>query len=177
MLKIKSLIYKICLTILLLPTISLALVSFIILDPSNPITASAYATDGALGPAEQQQAQATNPSTPTASGSSKQAACAGLNALDSSTASDCSNLDKQGGGFTSTVSTVVTILSWVVGIVSIVMVLVAALKYITSGGDANKVGAAKSALIYAMIGLAIAGAAQALVHFVLSSANNALPTN
>jgi hypothetical protein len=108
-----------------------------------------------------------------ADSASKQAACAGLNELDNTTNADCSNLDTQSGGFTNTISAIVDILSWVVGIVSIIMVLVAGLKYMTSGGDANKAGSAKSTLIYAMIGLAIAALAQALVHFVLSSTVNA----
>ena len=103
----------------------------------------------------------------------QQDACAGLNELNNSTATNCSNLGTQGQGFSNTIATVVTILSWVVGIVSIIMILVGGLKYITSGGDSNKVGAAKGTIIYALIGLAIAGLAQVLVHFVLSTAANA----
>lgn len=143
---------------------------------SGRLMPSALADPAALQQAEDQQAtQSTTPSSSSASSSSsKQAACAGLNALDSSTSADCSNLSDQGNGFTTAISTVVSILSYIVGIVSIIMIIVAGLKYITSGGDANKVGSAKNTLIYAMIGIAIAGLAQALVHFVLSSASNAI---
>jgi hypothetical protein len=53
------------------------------------------------------------------------------------------------------------------------MILVSAFKYITSNGDATKIGSAKTTLIYALVGLAIAALAQALVHFVLSESTSA----
>jgi Type IV secretion system pilin len=74
-------------------------------------------------------------------------------------------------GVSSLLSTVISILSYVVGALAIVMIILAGSKYITSGGDANKVGNAKNTLIYALIGLAVAVCAQALVHYVLSNAS------
>jgi hypothetical protein len=74
----------------------------------------------------------------------------------------------------SLIGTIITILSIIIGIVSVVMIMVSGFRFITSGGDANKVAAAKSALIYALIGLAIAAMAQALVHFALNTATNAV---
>ena len=53
------------------------------------------------------------------------------------------------------------------GIAPIIMIFVAGFKYMTSGGDANKVGSAKTTLIYAIIGLALAALAQLLVKTVL----------
>jgi hypothetical protein len=53
------------------------------------------------------------------------------------------------------------------------MIIISGIRYMTSGGDSNKVSAAKSALIYALIGIAVAGAAQLLVHFALSEGVNA----
>ncbi len=98
----------------------------------------------------------------------KQDACSGLNQVDTGTKADCSNLDTGQSSVDSITSTIVTILSFVVGAVAVIMVLVAAFKYITSGGDSNRISSAKSSLIYALIGIAIAGLAQILVTFVLS---------
>ena len=49
------------------------------------------------------------------------------------------------------------------------MIIVSAFKYITSGGDSNKVASAKSSLIYAIIGLVIVGLAQFIVNFVIEA--------
>jgi hypothetical protein len=75
-------------------------------------------------------------------------------------------------GVVDIINTAVTILSVVAGIAGVIMVIVAGFKYITSGGDTGKVGSAKSTLVYALIGLAIAVLAQVLVHFVISTANS-----
>jgi hypothetical protein len=77
-------------------------------------------------------------------------------------------------GVNNIISTVVNILSIVVGAVAIIQIIVAGFKYITSGGDSNKVGNAKNTLIYALVGLAIAALAQALVHFVLHESIKAI---
>jgi hypothetical protein len=77
-------------------------------------------------------------------------------------------------GFTNLLSTIVTILSIVAGGIAVIMIVVSALRFITSGGDSNKVSSAKSALIYALIGVAIAALAQFLVHFVLYQSNKTL---
>lgn len=71
-------------------------------------------------------------------------------------------------GVTSTISTVVNILSIIVGAAAVIMILVSGFKYITSSGDSTKIGSAKSTLIYALVGLAVAALAQVMVHFVLS---------
>jgi uncharacterized membrane protein YuzA (DUF378 family) len=85
------------------------------------------------------------------------------------TGSDCS-----GAGVNKTISTAVTILSIVVGAAAIIMVLVSGIKYISSGGDSAKVSSAKSTLIYALVGVAIAAVAQLLVHFILFQSNKSL---
>ena len=77
-------------------------------------------------------------------------------------------------GVTNVVHAVVNILSLVVGMIAIIMIIVAGLKYITSGGDSNAVANAKSTLIYALIGLAVAALAQVLVHFVLFQTQKAV---
>lgn len=82
------------------------------------------------------------------------------------TGSDCS--DK---GVTDTVKVVVTVISFIAGIAAIIMVLVSGFKYITSSGDAGKVGSAKNTLIYALVGIAIAAVAQVFVHFAINTAS------
>lgn len=94
-------------------------------------------------------------------------ACAGLSQVDAT--NDC---DSKGSGLNSVVAAVVNILGWIVGIAAIVMVIYSGMKYITSGGDSNKVSSAKNALIYALIGLAIASLSQVLVHYVLTKTHD-----
>ena len=64
----------------------------------------------------------------------------------------------------------ISLLSYLVGIAAIILIIVGGFKYITSGGDSNKVGSAKSTILYALIGLVIAVLAQVLVRFVLAKA-------
>ena len=53
------------------------------------------------------------------------------------------------------------------------MIIVGGIRYITSGGDSGNISSAKNTIIYAVIGLIIVALAQILVHYVLSSVNNA----
>jgi uncharacterized membrane protein YuzA (DUF378 family) len=99
----------------------------------------------------------------------KSDACAGLSQVNSS--QGCST---NGNGVTNIVSAIIDILSIVVGIAAVVMIIVSGLKFITSGGDSQKVGSAKTSLIYALIGLAIVALSQALVHFVLNQSAHAV---
>ncbi len=66
------------------------------------------------------------------------------------------------------IKTIVNLLSVLVGIVAVIMVIVGGFKYITSGGDSNRVSSAKNTIIYALIGLVIVALAQLIVRFVLS---------
>lgn len=96
--------------------------------------------------------------------SSKIAACGGLTEVDPT--QDCS---KKGAGVDSVIKVVVKLLSVATGSVAIIMILVSGIKYITSGGDSNKVASAKNTLVYALIGVAIAAAAYALVSFAVNA--------
>jgi uncharacterized membrane protein YuzA (DUF378 family) len=73
-------------------------------------------------------------------------------------------------GVNGAISLAVNILSLVVGAAAVITLIWAGFKYITSGGDTNKVANAKSTLIYAIVGIAVVGLTQVLVHLVLSSA-------
>jgi hypothetical protein len=78
-------------------------------------------------------------------------------------------------GVNKTVKAAIDILSFVVGVAAVIAVISGGFKYITSGGDTAKVANAKTTLIYALIGLAIAVLAQVIVHFVINAATNAVP--
>lgn len=67
------------------------------------------------------------------------------------------------------IKVVINILSIVVGIIAIIMIIISGLRYVTSGGDANNVSAAKNTLMYALIGLVVVVFAQAIVQFVLKN--------
>jgi uncharacterized membrane protein len=69
--------------------------------------------------------------------------------------------------------TIVNIFSVIVGAASIIMIIYAGFRYITSGGSSERIGNAKTTLIYAIIGLIVVALAQLLVHFVLSASINA----
>lgn len=77
-----------------------------------------------------------------------------------------------GAGLGSLAKTITTILSYLVGIAAVIMIIVGGLRYVTSGGDSNKVASAKSTIVYALIGLAIAALAYVLANYVLVSATN-----
>ncbi len=69
-------------------------------------------------------------------------------------------------------TSVVNIFTIIVGAASVIMIIYGGFRYITSGGSSERIGAAKTTLIYAIVGLIIVGLAQILVHFVLSQAAN-----
>ncbi len=86
-----------------------------------------------------------------------------------------SNTDCQTGATTdnlnSLLSKVITIFSAVVGVIAVLMIIVGGLRYITSGGDSSKVSAAKTTIIYALVGLVIVALSQLIVHFVLNQSS------
>jgi hypothetical protein len=64
-------------------------------------------------------------------------------------------------------ATIVQILSIITGIASVIVIIYGGFKYITSGGEQGRVANAKSTVLYAVVGLAVAALAQLMVHFVL----------
>ncbi|MCA9324600.1 hypothetical protein KDA23_00840 [Candidatus Saccharibacteria bacterium] len=73
-----------------------------------------------------------------------------------------------GNKVNKTLATVVNLLSSIVGVAAVIMIIVSGFKYITAGGDANKVSSAKSTLIYAIVGLVVVAMAQVIVRFVIN---------
>ncbi len=70
------------------------------------------------------------------------------------------------------VGAVVNILSYIVGAASVIVIIIAGLRYITSGGDAAGVKGAKNTIMYALIGLAVAIFAQVILNVALSAENS-----
>jgi hypothetical protein len=67
----------------------------------------------------------------------------------------------------SIIKATVNILSWVVGIVAVIMIIIGGFRFVTAGGDSSNVAAARSTILYAIVGLVVAASAQTIVHFVL----------
>src|SRR5690348_11943193 len=100
--------------------------------------------------------------SPTSSALSQ--ACQGLN-------SQVNGADCGGNSGAKTVTNIIRaalqILSWVAGIAAVIMIVIAGLKYVTSGGDSGSISSAKNTLVYAIVGLIIVLLAQVIVQFVL----------
>jgi hypothetical protein len=67
----------------------------------------------------------------------------------------------------TTLASVINLLSIVAGIIAVIMIIIAGVKFMTSGGDAGKVASARSSVIYAIIGLVIVVLSQTFVFFVV----------
>ncbi len=94
---------------------------------------------------------------------SKQAACDGIGGA---VGKNCDQ-NAASASVTSLVREAISLLSWIVGIIAIFMIIIAGLKFITANGDANSIASARSTLIYALVGVAVAALAQLMVRFVL----------
>lgn len=65
------------------------------------------------------------------------------------------------------ITTVVDLLSLVVGIAAVIGIIAAGIKFLTSASNPEEASKARELVIYAVIGLMVAAAAQALVRVVL----------
>jgi hypothetical protein len=68
-----------------------------------------------------------------------------------------------------TVSTIVNLLSSIIAVVAVIVIIIAGFRFVTSAGNSEGVGKAKNAILYAIVGLAVAAFAQLIVRFVLHS--------
>lgn len=80
----------------------------------------------------------------------------------------CSTTPANSVSINNIIKAVINLLSFFVGLIAVIMIMVSGYKYITAGGDSNKVSNAKNTLVYAIIGLVVAALAQSLVKFVLT---------
>ncbi len=72
------------------------------------------------------------------------------------------------GQVNNTIASVVNVLSTIVGIIAVIMLIIAGFRYVTSGGNSDKITSAKNTMVYAIIGLIIVALAQIIVRFVLN---------
>ena len=75
------------------------------------------------------------------------------------------------------VGVLITIVQWIytiLFIVAVLFILLAAYNFITSKGDAEKVGTAKKQLLYAVVGIAVGLLAYAIIELVRNSLSSGL---
>lgn len=84
---------------------------------------------------------------------------------------DCSSTGVNNDSIKSLAAKITNIFSIIVGAASVIMIIYGGFRYIISGGESGRVGAAKNSLIYAIVGLVIVALAQLIIHFVLSQAS------
>lgn len=94
---------------------------------------------------------------------SKDEVCAGV-ALQPS---GVCNPNTAGGKLRHTVRIVIDVISVIAGIISVIFVILAGFRFVTSGGEANAVASARSAAVYALVGLVVVAVSQILVKYVM----------
>lgn len=77
----------------------------------------------------------------------------------------CNN--NTGSGVFSILRTVIQVMLVIGGIIAVIMIIIGGIRYMTSNGDQTDVKAAKDTILYAVIGLVVAGAAYAIVTWVV----------
>lgn len=87
------------------------------------------------------------------------AACSGL----AVTGANCGEGESE---LTSTIQVVINILLFVIGVASVIMLVVGALRYTLSAGDAQAAASAKNTIIYAIIGIVVAVMAFLIASFI-----------
>ncbi len=63
---------------------------------------------------------------------------------------------------------VIRLLAWVTGAASLIIMIIGSIKYVTSGGDSNSVGSAKSTIVYALVGLVVSLMGQGIIALVIN---------
>ena len=76
--------------------------------------------------------------------------------------------DNAGKAVTTKVNTAINVVLGVLGLVAVVMIIIGAISFVTSQGDAAKTTKAKNTILYSVIGLIVALLAFAIVNFVLT---------
>ena len=69
------------------------------------------------------------------------------------------------------VKNIISILFWIIGILAVIVIIYAGITFITTAGNPSKVAQAKTMIIYAVIGLAVAILAYAIVNFVVGASS------
>ncbi len=81
---------------------------------------------------------------------------------------DAAGCGVTGAQTSNLVGVVVNVLMYIAGALAVIMIVYAGFLYTTSAGDSAKVQKAKNALIYAVVGIAVAILAGVIVNFVVN---------
>ncbi len=92
--------------------------------------------------------------------------CSGVGAV--SGGNGCAN-PKGSPTVNSVINSVINIISAFVGVLAVIMIVFAGFRYVTAAGDSGKISSAKNTLIYAIVGLVVAGMAQIIVRYVVTN--------
>lgn len=76
---------------------------------------------------------------------------------------DCTSFE-----FNKAIENITSTLFYIIGAISVIFLLIGAIRYITSTGDASRIKQAKDTIFYALAGVIIAIVAQAIIAFVIS---------
>ncbi len=79
---------------------------------------------------------------------------------------------KSGGNLFDTAGGIVGVVLAIVGVIATIVIIIGGIMIATSAGDPGKVKKGKNAILYAVIGLAVAVLAYAIVNFTVDSAAN-----
>ena len=82
-------------------------------------------------------------------------------------AAGCNDADANMGTVTTIIKGILNTIIGLVGVIAVIMIVIAGINMTVSQGDAAKVAKARSAMLYAVIGLAVAILSFAIVNFVL----------
>lgn len=69
------------------------------------------------------------------------------------------------------VKNIISILFWIIGILAVIVIIYAGITFITAAGNPSKVVQAKTMIIYAVIGLAVAILAYTIVNFIVGASS------
>jgi hypothetical protein len=78
-----------------------------------------------------------------------------------------SDANKNNNPVISVIKTAITILSYIIGVASVVTIIISGLRMVLSEGKPENISSARSAIIFAVVGVIIAISAQLIVVFVL----------
>ena len=96
-----------------------------------------------------------------------------VSALDSNARNGFnSSVNNVGGseasGLPEVVVSTINIMLYVAGVIAVIIIVIGALRFVTSEGDAAAANKAKNSIAYALVGLVLAALAYAIVNFILS---------
>lgn len=72
---------------------------------------------------------------------------------------------------TNIAKNIISILLWVVGIAAVIVIIYAGITFVTAAGNPSAITRAKTMIIYAVIGLAVAILSYAIVNFVINNSS------